>query len=785
MSVANIVQFTASANATNVSVSIVPQLAPFVTATPTTFSRITSGQTYEITILCSIPIGILTPSIFRGTLHLVSKSNTLANPFEIVLLVDVAAAREVRTNDIISDSPGVYYSNNQIILTLKSGFGLTDATSIANSIGGQVVGIVPSINSYQLELPSTTIDALNTAIAYVTQVYDSVVEFATKHMILGIPAVDNDLLHLQALNPSFTAAYDKVGVQPAWTFLDSLGPLLLTVPSVAEIDTGIDPTHPEFAGVDLGSIPRDLLQDFAECGHGTQVAGIIGANNLSATSSYIPPQMNGIIAGVPHIGAGYTMEIRPSVQPAPFGIWASIDSAIRSHGAQIMMLEVQLAKCSALSPQQIQSGELNCSSSSSDFEADKRRWFRVISSYPAVLWILPAGNYGIAVQIVARETDASDELPAGISPPSNNTMTVGATDLSDARAIWDAVESSDFGAGITIAAPGSDVYAPVPLSSPSDPKCQQFSFTSNAYIRSFKGTSASGPFVAGASATLKAIEGATPSKTLTPLQIKNILVSSADPISTDKPIGPRLNILRAVQQALAPPPTGTFMKALGTTGDDFASSIQTTSDGGFIVAGYTSGLGAGGQDVLLVKLDGAGAIQWAKTAGTAGNDVAFSVRQTSDGGYIVSGSTDGVTGVGQFLVSKFDGAGTFLWANSLGTRVTPPPEFPRNRQRTADTSLPGFLPAASVASGCSSTTVPDNSSGCGAPWAMISTVTPSSRPRTAGTLLPGASWAEWPNMISLCSNSTGQAISNGPSWPAAAATSQATLSSKPRTADTS
>jgi len=109
-----------------------------------------------------------------------------------------------------------------------------------------------------------------------------------------------------------------------------------------------------------------------------------------------------------------------------------------------------------------------------------------------------------------------------------------------------------------------------------------------------------------------------------------------------------------------------FMKALGTTGDDYASSIQRTSDGGFIVAGYTTGLGAGGQDVLLVKLDGSGVIQWAKTAGTAGSDIAYSVRQTSDGGYIVSGSTDGVTGVAQFLVSKFDGSGAFQWATSLG-----------------------------------------------------------------------------------------------------------------------
>lgn len=114
------------------------------------------------------------------------------------------------------------------------------------------------------------------------------------------------------------------------------------------------------------------------------------------------------------------------------------------------------------------------------------------------------------------------------------------------------------------------------------------------------------------------------------------------------------------------PPPATFMKTLGSPGDDLASSIQKTSDGGFIVVGYTTGLGAGREDLLLIKLDASGAVQWTKTAGGAGSDIAYSIRQTSDGGYIVSGSTDSVTGVAQVLLSKFDGSGTFQWASTLG-----------------------------------------------------------------------------------------------------------------------
>jgi hypothetical protein len=109
-----------------------------------------------------------------------------------------------------------------------------------------------------------------------------------------------------------------------------------------------------------------------------------------------------------------------------------------------------------------------------------------------------------------------------------------------------------------------------------------------------------------------------------------------------------------------------FIRALGSAGDDYASSIQPTADGGFIVAGYTTGLGAGKEDVLLVKLDASGTIQWTKAVGGAGSDIAYSVQQTSDGGYIVTGSTDTFTGVAQILLAKLDGSGAFQWASTLG-----------------------------------------------------------------------------------------------------------------------
>jgi hypothetical protein len=82
-----------------------------------------------------------------------------------------------------------------------------------------------------------------------------------------------------------------------------------------------------------------------------------------------------------------------------------------------------------------------------------------------------------------------------------------------------------------------------------------------------------------------------------------------------------------------------WAKTYGGTSYDVAFSVQQTSDGGYIVAGYTNSFSAGFEDIFLIKTDEDGNIQWAKTYGGTGNDIGRSVQQTSDGGYIVAGYT--------------------------------------------------------------------------------------------------------------------------------------------------
>ena len=82
-----------------------------------------------------------------------------------------------------------------------------------------------------------------------------------------------------------------------------------------------------------------------------------------------------------------------------------------------------------------------------------------------------------------------------------------------------------------------------------------------------------------------------------------------------------------------------FARTYGGANDDWAYSVRQTSDGRYIVAGYTRSFGAGYSDFFLIKTDAYGNVQWAKTYGGTGYDYPYSVRQTSDGGYIVAGYT--------------------------------------------------------------------------------------------------------------------------------------------------
>ncbi len=122
-----------------------------------------------------------------------------------------------------------------------------------------------------------------------------------------------------------------------------------------------------------------------------------------------------------------------------------------------------------------------------------------------------------------------------------------------------------------------------------------------------------------------------------------------------------------------------WQKTLGGSGEDEPMCIKQTMDKGYIIAGETesndgdisSNNGIG--DYWIVKLDSAGSIQWQKTLGGSNEDVARSILQTSDGGYIVAGESMGGGpnvignhGLSDYWIVKLDGYGIIQWQKSYG-----------------------------------------------------------------------------------------------------------------------
>jgi len=116
-----------------------------------------------------------------------------------------------------------------------------------------------------------------------------------------------------------------------------------------------------------------------------------------------------------------------------------------------------------------------------------------------------------------------------------------------------------------------------------------------------------------------------------------------------------------------------WQKTFGGSDYDMGYSVQQTTDGGYIIAGWTDSFGEGDRDVYLVKTHPNGEVQWERTFGGDKNDYGYSVLQTSDGGYVIVGRTHSFAVEGWYgrnypdvYLIKTDSSGTLVWQKSFG-----------------------------------------------------------------------------------------------------------------------
>lgn len=107
-------------------------------------------------------------------------------------------------------------------------------------------------------------------------------------------------------------------------------------------------------------------------------------------------------------------------------------------------------------------------------------------------------------------------------------------------------------------------------------------------------------------------------------------------------------------------PQNIFLKTYDNGNEDRITDFIEDKDWGFVCAGYTSSIGAGGEDVWLFKTDSLGDTLWQKTFGGIANDFCYSIKKATDGGFILSGSFQSNMQKHPYII-KTDSLGTLQW----------------------------------------------------------------------------------------------------------------------------
>jgi hypothetical protein len=352
---------------------------------------------------------------------------------------------------ILDPGTGAKLISNEILVKFTDGISENEIVQIATSINGVIVGAIPAIKFYQIQIPGTG-DSSGVYAAINLLKSNPKVVIATPNFVEDIASVEpNDTYYTWQWAPG------KIRADEAWIIARDGVP-------IAIIDTGVDYDHPDLKGKVVKGHNWTSILNFNDPidldSHGTHCAGIAAAftNNSEGVAGI---SWGSKIIAEKILGGWQGMPLLPLSQAAA-GI---IEAA--GLGAKV----------------------LSCSWEASLF-------------YPLVVGALTVADFAVLTSaiiyadakgtLVCVAAGNEDRQLPGWPAAFPGVFVVGSTDQNDNRSIWDLSknQASDYGPWVSIAAPGTYIYSTIPTSMHTPPYGAK------------SGTSMATPCVAGAAAVV-------------------------------------------------------------------------------------------------------------------------------------------------------------------------------------------------------------------------------------------------------------------------------------------
>ena len=560
---------------------------------------------------------------------------------------------------------------NQIGVTLAEGSDRTTAETLAEELGGSIVGEVEFISMFQIEFPGTSEADLIAALDAAAGNEGIALAFPNQQTFLDVEiwGVRSSTYDDPIYGGGVGNGYKAVGVDKAWRFIQASGTELGKV-HVGIVDDGLyregEGRMSEFGGDVKISFPdpdsgelegREIYDDGTPNGagsHGTGVATIIGADpDNGGTSGIAAPLGDKLeISMINQYSGKYgTVETQPDPNDPTKVVYS--DGKTYTQGSFVAINK------------QIESGAtiINCSWGNPDAHpaiaaAYKAYFEKLAKDHPDVLFVCSGGNTGTAL-------DGSKRYPSGLALP--NMITVGAVNKDGQLADYSSKKSDDY--EVTLAAPGTDSV----VGAAGD---------GTAVMQD--GTSFAAPHVAAAAAMLRAIN-----PKLSAGDIKDILVQTArSEVTVDdksqsiaEEVGGRvLAIDQAVLKVINDKRSAQGLDALDEEKLELLGAVDAVaiseSDGEWTVMGIVEAAGEGGVDLRIdvsaensaiggsttQSLSGPGEVEWSLTLSDDTGIVTVTRLDTSASSVInidqmdINGAWSGTFTIADFTVTDQEAA---------------------------------------------------------------------------------------------------------------------------------